>query len=111
MLLDALLRQVIDAQVKAGCEVFKLEQDSVVKVYEDGMVYFGDFRLPRIRHVLYVLLHTDALRALWPQKYDAAGPMILEAWNSGSGCNISAALETAVSLLPGNCISVPVSYD
>lgn len=102
---EELLRKVIEAQVRGGCETW----EDILHLAEDEYQSWWHNDSP----ILEILLDTQGAKAAYgeePSRYDvegvtlmfweAAQSHILLGWNTGGGNNVRAALETAVSFLP-----------
>ncbi len=101
-----LLRKVIEAQVMGGCEKW----DDMFALAPDEWEIFWSEPCP----ILEILLDTDGCKAAFMDEKCKDGadcencqrvlavvcPKIVRAWHSGSGNNVRAALEAAVSFLP-----------
>lgn len=117
---EELLRKVIEAQMNGGCNKWDgMAFDTRILRYGEIETTAPDGSM--IGHILEILLDThgckaaygEQLYASWPKgtlypnsdefqitRWENASNRITDAWHSGEGNNVRAALESAVSFLP-----------
>ena len=78
---EELLRKVIEAQVKGGCDTYETTFDIVnMEINEDAEVIFSNKGMTAFgasvvqRHVLQILLDTDGLKAAYGEQIYASWP-------------------------------------